>query len=175
MLAVKQRNSDEVFLGSDELIISKTDLRGRITYANRTFIRLSGYDEEELLHKPHNLIRHPDMPRGVFKFLWQEISQGHEFFGFVKNFTADGCFYWVFANITPDFDSEGKIQGYFSVRRSPSVEAIAAIEPIYHKMSEIERRQSKPDAPRHSLAFLNQLLEGRRVSYERFVMQLQAL
>ncbi|WP_028303501.1 PAS domain-containing protein [Oceanospirillum maris] len=175
MLASKILHDDEVFLGSDELIISKTDLQGRITYANRTFIRLAGYDEEALLDKPHNMIRHPDMPKGVFKFLWQELQQGHEFFGFIKNATIGQGFYWVFANITPDFDSKGRVQGYFSVRRSPSAEAIKVIEPIYKNMIEIERRHSKPDAPHHSFSYLNQVLDSKRVSYERFVMQLQAL
>jgi len=174
MLAQTLTNSSEVLLDSEDLIISKTDLKGRITYANRTFMRIAGYGEEDLLNQPHNLIRHPDMPRGVFKFLWHELRQGHEFFGFVKNYTIDQGFYWVFANITPDFDATGNIQGYFSVRRRPNEDAIKVIEPVYQKMVEIEQRHSKADAPVHSLAFLNQLLESKQVSYERFVMQLQA-
>lgn len=174
MLAATVSHSTEVLLADDDLIISKTDLKGRITYANRTFIRIAGYDEEALLNQPHNLIRHPDMPKGVFKFLWQELQQGHEFFGFVKNYTLDHGYYWVFANITPDIDSQGCIKGYFSVRRKPSSEAIGTISAIYQKMVEIEARHSKAEAPKHSLAFLNQLLDSKKVSYERFVMQLQA-
>jgi len=174
MLAQPLSNFSEVLLNGDDLIISKTDLKGRITYANRTFMRVAGFGEEDLLHKPHNLIRHPDMPKGVFKFLWEELRQGHEFFGFVKNYTADGGFYWVFANITPDFDSQGNVQGYFSVRRRPNPDAIKVIEPIYQKMNEIEQRHSPVEACKHSLAFLNQLLEGKQISYERFVMQLQS-
>ena len=164
----------EVELKQDDFLVSRTDLKGRITYANPAFIEISGYQYEELIGAPHNLIRHPDMPRGVFKFLWQELRQGHEFFGFVKNYTIDQGFYWVFANITPDFDAAGNIQGYFSVRRRPNEDAIKVIEPVYQKMVEIEQRHSKADAPVHSLAFLNQLLESKQVSYERFVMQLQA-
>jgi len=175
MLAKSLSGSTEVFLNTDDLIISKTDLKGRITYANRTFMRIAGFDEEDLLHQPHNMIRHPDMPKGIFKFLWQELRQGHEFFGFVKNYTADHGFYWVFANITPDFDASGHVQGYFSVRRSPNPEAVKTIESIYQKMIEIERRYSKASACTHSLAFLDQLLESKQVTYERFVMQLQAL
>ncbi|WP_417594164.1 PAS domain-containing protein [Oceanospirillum sp.] len=175
MLAKSLSGSTEVFLNTDDLIISKTDLKGRITYANRTFMRIAGFDEEDLLHQPHNMIRHPDMPKGIFKFLWQELRQGHEFFGFVKNYTADHGFYWVFANITPDFDSAGHVQGYFSVRRRPSLDAIKTIESIYQKMIGIERRCSKANACTHSLAFLDQILESKQVSYERFVMQLQAL
>lgn len=174
MLAQQLIRNSEVYLEPDDLIISKTDLKGRITYANRTFMRIAGYDEEQLLQQPHNLIRHPDMPKGVFKFLWQELQQGHEFFGFVKNYTADHGFYWVFANITPDFDNNGDVQGYFSVRRKPSNLAVETIAPVYQKMIEIEARHSKAEAAMHSLAFLNQLLESKGVSYERFVMQLQA-
>ena len=174
MLAAKFSVQPEVFLKEDDLIISKTDLKGRITYANRTFMRISGYDEEALLHQPHNLIRHPDMPKGVFKMLWRELQQGHEFFGFVKNYTLDQSFYWVFANITPDIDANGKVQGYFSVRRQPNPKAVEQIFPVYQKMLEIERRHTKTQACVHSLAFLQQLLDSKKISYERFVMQLQA-
>ena len=173
MLAKKICNTNEVFLGEDELIISKTDLKGRITYANRTFIRVAGFDEEELLHKPHNLIRHPDMPKGVFKYLWSELRQGREFFGFVKNYTEDRRFYWVLANITPDMDAAGEVQGYFSVRRCPHPQAIATIEPIYRQMLAIESRYSGSQATEHSLAYLQQLLDSKSLSYEQFVLQLQ--
>lgn len=174
MLAQSNFYPSEVLLAADDLIISKTDLKGRITYANRTFMRIAGFDEEQLLDRPHNLIRHPDMPKGVFKFLWQELKQGHEFFGFVKNYTSDHGYYWVFANITPDFDSNGNVQGYFSVRRRPNPDAIPVVESIYQKMLQIEQRHSKAEACGHSLAFLNQLLQGKGISYERFVMQLQS-
>lgn len=174
MLAYKLDSPEEVLLQPDDLIISKTNTRGHITYANRTFMQIAGYAEDELLDKPHNLIRHPDMPRGVFRFLWQELKQGHEFFGFVKNYTSDGRYYWVFANITPDFNSRGEIKGYFSVRRRPSREAVRQISEVYQKMLDVEARSPQQDAPDRSVAFLQQLLKGLDISYERFVMRLQA-
>lgn len=174
MLAYQLDTPDEVLLQPEDLIISKTDTRGHITYANRTFMQIAGYEEHELLGNPHNLIRHPDMPRGVFRFLWQELRQGHEFFGFVKNYTSSGQFYWVFANITPDLNSKGEVKGYFSVRRRPSREAVKQVSEIYQKMLEIEQRFSDQEAPDRSLEFLQQLLQGQGVSYERFVMRLQA-
>ena len=174
MLAYQLDTSEEVLLQPEDLIISKTDTRGHITYANRTFMQIAGYEEHELLGKPHNLIRHPEMPRGVFRFLWQELKQGHEFFGSVKNYTSNGQFYWVFANITPDLNSKGEVKGYFSVRRRPSREAIRQVSEIYQKMLEIEQRSSGQEAPDRSLEFLQQLLQGQGVSYERFVMRLQA-
>ena len=95
------------------------------------FIDMAGYEEAVLLGKNHNIIRHPDMPKVAFKLCWDLISSGKEFFGFVKNMSKDGGHYWVFANITPDYDSSGKIIGYTSVRRKPPQSAINAIEPIY--------------------------------------------
>lgn len=99
----------EVRLAYDELIISKTDLSGRITYANKVFMRISDFSEEDLLGQPHNMIRHPDMPRGVFWGLWNTLKQGREFFGLVKNMTAHGDYYWVLANVRPDFLSGMRI------------------------------------------------------------------
>ena len=104
----------EVILPADDLIITKTDGRGQITYANRTFMRITGFDEISVLGKPHNIIRHPDMPRGVFRLMWKTLASQREFFGFVKNYTVDGGFYWVFANVTPDMGADGKLKGYFS-------------------------------------------------------------
>ncbi len=81
----------------DDFIVSKTDLKGRITYCNRVFIEFSGYEAFELMGEQHNIVRHPDMPRGVFKFLWDTLGQQKECFAFVKNLCKDGSYYWVFA------------------------------------------------------------------------------
>lgn len=93
-------NSREKVMRENDFIVSKTDLKGRITYGNRIFIEYSGYTEEELLGAPHNIIRHPDMPRGVFKFLWDTLAAEKECFAYVKNMAKDGSYYWVFANVT---------------------------------------------------------------------------
>ena len=87
--------------GPDELIVSKTDLKGRMTYANDVFLRISGYDLDELIGQPHSLIRHPEMPRGLFRLLWQRISTGHEVFAFINNLAKTGDHYWVLAHVTP--------------------------------------------------------------------------
>ena len=117
-------NNHEKKLGDNDFIVSKTDTTGKITYANRIFMEIAGYPESELLGVQHNIIRHPDMPRGVFRFMWDTLKKGDEFFGFAKNLCADGGFYWVFANITPDYDKNGKLQGYYSVRRKPPQSAL---------------------------------------------------
>ncbi len=147
-------NNIERKLEDQDFIVSKTDTTGRITYANRIFMQICGYSEEQLLHVQHNIIRHPDMPRGVFKFMWDTLKAGNEFFGFAKNMCSDGGFYWVFANITPDYSSEGELQGYYSVRRKPPDSAIRIIEPVYAHMLEIERTSNKADGPSNAINYL---------------------
>ena len=90
----------------DEIIVSKTDLKGIITYANRTFLEVAMYSEDEVLGQPHSLIRHPDMPRCVFKLLWDTIQGGEEIFAYVKNMAKNGDYYWVFAHVTPTFNRQ---------------------------------------------------------------------
>jgi aerotaxis receptor len=162
----------EILLSPDEVIVSKTDLSGRITYGNRAFMRIANLSAEQTLGKQHNIVRHPDMPRGTFKLLWDTLKQEHEFFGFVKNITADGHFYWVFANITPDRDADGKLIGYFSVRRKPRKEAIDTMQAIYGEMLAVESRAGAANAPAASVDFLQAKLKGLGTSYERFVLSL---
>jgi len=127
---------------SDDLIVSKTDTKGRITYCNDAFMEFAGYWEEELLGQSHNIIRHPDMPRAVFRLLWQTLQEEKEFFGFIKNKRKNGDFYWTFANVTPSYNSDSKTIGYFSIRRYPAPEAIAFFDPLYQCMCEAESKYS---------------------------------
>ena len=155
-----------------DFIVSKTDLKGRITYCNRVFIEFSGFTASELMGEQHNIVRHPDMPRGVFKFLWDTLVQKKECFAFVKNMCKDGSFYWVFANVTPDFDSNGQVVGYFSVRRKASTKAIALMGSLYQAMLEEERKAGAKDACDASLTLLVNTLQQKGVSYEQFVLSL---
>jgi len=163
--------SVEVHFAPDEIIVSKTDLKGRITYANRVFMRVSDYAENDLLGVQHNIVRHPDMPRGAFKHLWDTIQRGEEWFGFVKNMTSKGHYYWVFANVTPDL-YQGEPLGYFSVRRQAPHSAIEAIVPIYAEMLRIEREAGPAKACEASLAWLSQTLDELGTTYENFVLDL---
>jgi PAS domain S-box-containing protein len=147
-------NNHEKKLGDQDFIVSKTDLTGRITYANRIFMEIAGYPESSLLGVQHNIIRHPEMPRGVFRFMWNTLKAGEEFFGFAKNMCSDGGYYWVFANITPDYDRDGKLQGYYSVRRKPPQSALDVLIPVYKEMLAIENRNSIKEAPDASLGYL---------------------
>lgn len=169
VLDVEQRLADEDF------IVSKTDPKGRITYGNATFTRFARFSEAEYLGQPHNLIRHPDMPRGVFKLLWGTIEQGGEIFAFVKNLAKDGSYYWVFANVTPSYDLHGKLLGYYSVRRKASAAGIQAAIALYRQMVQIERSApSVKDGIEQSVAWLQEQLAKSGVTYEQFVLELQA-
>lgn len=163
----------EILLAPDDLIITKTNPSGHITYANRTFMRIAGYAEHDLLGQPHKLIRHPDMPRGVFRLMWKTLQAGQEFFGIVKNFTSDGNHYWVFANITPDYTADGRLAGYYSVRRQPKRSSIAALVPVYEQMCKLESQSGKADAPDVSMAWLLNMLEQKGCSYQQFVLALE--
>lgn len=162
----------EIPMREDDFIVSKTDLKGRITYGNRIFIEFSGYAERELLGSQHNIVRHPDMPRGVFKLLWDTVQARNECFAYVKNMARNGNHYWVYANVTPSFDLEGKPIGYLSVRRKPRQEAVNAISGVYKTMLDIERKAGPKDAPTASLHYLNDLLAEKGVSYEQFIFTL---
>lgn len=162
----------ERVMREDDFIVSKTDLKGRITYCNRVFIEFSGFQEAELLGEQHNIVRHPDMPRGVFKFLWDTLGQKQECFAFVKNMCKDGSFYWVFANVTPDLNAQGQVTGYFSVRRKATPAAIAVMSDVYKLMLDEERRAGPKEACDASLALLTGILEQKGLSYEQLILSL---
>lgn len=170
MANIIKPNNREVTFDKDELIVSKTDIKGRITYINRTFMRVSGYSEEQAMGQPHNLIRHPDMPRGAFYLMWKTLQQGEEFFAVVKNLCADGSYYWVMANVTLDYDSNDQVVGYYSVRRPASQAAIQAVIPVYKEMLALEARSSDASAPEASARFLLDLLKQKGVSYRDFIL-----
>ncbi|WP_457561086.1 PAS domain-containing protein [Caminibacter sp.] len=119
-------------------IISKTDLKGIITYVNSAFCKLSGYEKNELIGKPHNIIRHPDMPKEVFKQLWDTIEKNQKWRGFVKNLNKDGRHHWVEVFIEPVFDENGNKIGYISARKPVSEYDKAKYEKIYKEMREKE-------------------------------------
>ncbi len=166
-------NQQEIVMREGELIVSKTDLKGRITYGNRAFNHYSGFTERELLGKQHNIVRHPDMPRAVFQLLWDRLKAGQEVFAFVKNIAKSGSFYWVFANVTPSYDAQGKLLGYFSVRRKPNPAAIAVIQPLYRKMLQVEKDARTQDAIAASTQLMLDALAAQNISYDDFVRNLQ--
>ena len=161
--------------GADEIIVSKTDTRGVITYANDVFLRVAVYDEADIVGKPHNIIRHPDMPRAVFKLLWDTIAAGDEMFAYVLNLASDGAHYWVFAHITPTFSPSGKIVGYHSNRRLPAPKAIEEAHALYKTVLAEERRHAHvPDAIAASYALLTGTLDDAGLTYDEWVWDVTA-
>ncbi|MFC4067758.1 PAS domain-containing protein [Actinoplanes subglobosus] len=159
--------------GENELIVSKTDPRGVITYANDVFLRVSALPEEQAIGSPHNVIRHPDMPRAVFKLLWDVLEDRREIFAYVLNLAADGAHYWVFAHVTPSFDRSGRLLGYHSNRRRPSPAAITTIRDVYGRLLAEERRQTRtPDAVAAGMAALRGMLTERGVTYDELVWEI---
>ncbi|MDW6005343.1 methyl-accepting chemotaxis protein [Vibrio mangrovi] len=136
-----RHHESEVTFGPDELLVSTTDLDSYITYANDEFCKVSGFSAEELVGQPHNMVRHPDMPKAAFKDMWTRLQQGHSWHGMVKNRCKDGRFYWVNAFVTPLYEGD-KIVGYQSVRRSPQREDIKAAEALYSRINQGKSERS---------------------------------
>ena len=164
----------ERLMRPDDFIVSKTNTRGIITYGNPIFIEFSGYREEELLGSQHNIIRHPDMPRCVFKLLWDTVSQGQEIFAYVINRAKCGDHYWVFAHVTPTFDirNEKSIIGYHSSRRTPKPEAVRKIIPIYQALLAEEKKHSPGQQIEASTKLLKDTLAQKGVDYSQFIFEL---
>jgi PAS domain S-box-containing protein len=160
----------ERVMREEDFIVSMTDIKGRLTYGNRIFIEFSGYSEAELIGTQHNIIRHPDMPRGVFKLLWDKIQAGDECFAYVKNMSKDGGFYWVFANVTPTFDTDGKITGYLSVRRKPRISGIQVVTGLYAAMLEEEKKAGAANAIAASSKLLVDVLNEKGLSYDELIL-----
>ncbi|MFA6060984.1 MAG: PAS domain-containing protein [Gallionella sp.] len=160
----------ERVMREDDFIVSMTDLKGRITYGNRIFIEFSGYSSSELIGTQHNIIRHPDMPRAVFQLLWDKIQSGNECFAYVKNMSKDGGFYWVFANVTPTFDAEGRMTGYLSVRRKPKIGGVQLMTGLYAAMLEAEQKAGAANAIAASTKILVDVLNEKGLSYDELIL-----
>lgn len=161
----------EFELNSNDFLVSKTDTKGIITYCNEAFMEAAGGSEKELLGKPHSIVRHPDMPKVIFKLLWNKIQNKDEIFAYVKNLRFNGGYYWVYANVTASLDSRENIIGYYSVRRKTNPKALNIIKPLYEKLLSLERSGGVNESER----YLNELLKKEGVSYEEFSNNLQRL
>ncbi|MCI5066060.1 PAS domain-containing protein [bacterium] len=165
----------ERLFGEEEIIVSKTDRSGRVVYANEVFLRVAGFQESEVLGQQHNIIRHPDMPRCVFRYMWDVLEEGREIFAYVVNQCKNGDHYWVFAHVTPSFDSTGEITGYHSNRRFPDRDAVKIASEIYRELRALELAEKDPrkGLQKSYQAFLD-LLEEKKISYDQFVFSLSS-
>jgi aerotaxis receptor len=154
--------NQEAYFSVEELFISITDQNGIIQSGNDVFVRVSGYDREKLINRPHNVIRHPDMPKTVFRMLWREIQAGNIMGAYVKNRAVDGKHYWVFATILP---KEG---GYFSMRIKPTSKFFELIPQLYSRILQHEKSNGMDSAE----AFLLEQLKGLGFeSYSHFLKE----
>ncbi len=157
---------EEVKFSRYKYIMSRTDTKGNIQFANDYFLQVSGYDLTELVGKPHNIIRHPDMPKTIFKLMWDRLKSGNSIYAVVKNLAKDGRYYWV----TTEFDikrdpSTNEINGYMAFRQMCPRKVVDTIEPIYAKLLEIESEQGLKAAE----LYFNGFLDSRQESYDQFV------
>lgn len=174
MIGGKHITGKEAYFSNDEIIVSKTDLTGKLVYGNRTFYRLAGLSEKECIGKPHNIIRHPEMPKCVFRLLWETIKDGKELFAYVNNRSANGDNYWVFAHVTPSFDDGGNVVGYHSNRRVPNRTVLTErIMPLYKELLQIEASKSSPqESVTASMEKINAILKESRMNFNQLMFSL---
>ena len=154
-----------------KVILSKTDAKGAILYANEAFIDISGYDEYELIGQSHNVIRHPDMPKVIFKVLWDTIQKGENIHAIVKNMSKSGRYYWVITDFKTILNDSGEITSYFATRKSIPSEVITKfIGPLYSKLLHIEEASGVTAAEEYLKGFL----EERNKTYTEYVDYLVA-
>lgn len=158
--------NEEIKINATKYIVSRTDPQGVITFANHYFCEICGYSQEELLGQPHNIVRHPDMPKIVFKLMWDTISKGKDFCGIVKNLAKDGRYYWVMTQFMPKIDERSdKILSYTAYRKAPPRKAIEEIAPLYEKLLAAEELGGMVE----SKAVFDEFLHKRGESYNDFI------
>ncbi len=159
----------EIPLNPNRYIVSKTDPKGIIEYGNDYFVEISGYSESELIGQPHSLIRHPDMPKIVFKMMWDRINRAQNIMAVVKNLAKDGSYYWVVTEFEPKVDPiTNEIISHTAFRKAAPREAVEAMIPIYQKLVEIE----KTGGMEASEKYLRGFLEERKMTYDEFMNDL---
>lgn len=167
----------ERFFDRNEIIVSKTDPKGILTYTNDIFLDIAGYTEREVIGQPHSVIRHPHMPRCIFKLLWDTISSGKEIFAYVVNRAKNGDHYWVVAHVTPSRDANRNIIGYHSNRRVAERSVLEnTIIPLYQSLLAEERKHANgKDALTASTQMIVNLLEEKGMPYDEFAASLMAI
>lgn len=161
----------EIALDPKRYIVSETDAKGKITYCNNYFKEISGYSEEELIGSPHNIVRHPDMPKVVFKLLWETISQGKNINAVVKNLAKDGRYYWIFTEfeIRKDTDT-GTIIGYHASRKTISKHVIEVIANLYAELLEIEKKDGVEASQEALVNFLKS--KGKEIEFSNIMEEI---
>jgi PAS domain S-box-containing protein len=162
---------EEIILDPKRYIVSETDEKGKITYCNDYFMEVSGYSREELIGKPHSIVRHPDMPKVVFKLLWETISQGKNINAVVKNLAKDGRYYWIFTEFESRRDTDtGEIIGYHASRKTISKHVIEIIADLYSELLEVEKSSGVEASEKYLNAFLKE--EGDDIEFANIMEEI---
>ena len=159
---------EEIKFSKKKFIVSKTDIKGHIIFTNKNFSEISGYEQAELVGAPHNILRHPDMPKAVFFLVWQNLLAGNSISGVVKNLAKDGRYYWVIADLEPKKDVDGNITSLTAFRRAAPQDVIDTTEELYATMLSIEKKHGMEK----SLAYLEAFLEEHNLTYTEFMDEL---
>lgn len=162
--------SEEIVIQEHDLIVSKTNLKGDISYCNKEFLKISGYSEDELINRNHTIVRHPDTPHSIYRFMWNTIQKEQEFFSVVKNLAKSGAYYWTFVSTSPSYDQAGHLMGYYFVRRQASRKSIEILEPLYQQMlAEEAQHTNEQHAMDASIALLDAVVAQHGLNYMEFI------
>jgi PAS domain S-box-containing protein len=155
----------KINISNKKIIVSKTDINGRILYVNDYFCTVTGYETNEVMGAPHNIIRHPDMPRAIFYLMWKSIQNGENITAVVKNLAKSGKYYWVTTDFEIHKDDKGNIESYVAFRRAASPKVIEAVEELYAQLLRIEKKHGMTA----SLVYLQGYLNERHMAYGEFM------
>ena len=158
----------ELKLHPKDMIVSKTDIRGVISYGNKKFVEISGYKESELIGMPHNILRHPDMPKAIFYLMWESIKSGKNIMAVVKNLAKNGDHYWVTTDFEIRRNKENQIRNFIAFRQATPQKVVKVIEPLYATLLEIEKEHGMEE----SIEYLEAFLEEKNMSYNQFIEDL---
>jgi len=159
-------------LTSIDLIVSKADELGNITYVNPIFMKISGYKQGELYDMPHSILRHPDMPKVIFKYLWENIKEGRDVTAYVKNLCKDGSFYWVIATVKMAKNPDGSFRNFMSTRKCITQNAKEKIIALYSKLLEIEKRDGVEASENELNNFFTQNGVNDTVSFNNLMIEI---
>ena len=161
----------EIELDPKRYIVSETDEKGKITYCNDYFKEVSGYSDEELIGHAHSIVRHPDMPKVVFKLLWETISQGKNINAVVKNLAKDGRYYWIFTEFESRKDTDtGEIIGYHASRKTVSKHIIEIIADLYSELLAVEKSSGVEASEKYLNDFLKE--EGDDITFANIMEEI---
>ena len=163
-------NDKEVILDPSKVIMSKTNHKGIIQYINNYFVEVCGYSEVELMGKPHNIIRHPDMPKVVFKLMWERLHKGESIFAVIKNLTKDGGFYWVVTAFETTYDKNGNILAHYARRKAAPKEVVEIASGIYERILAIEKHDIKL-----AEESFYEVLEANGLNYDEFFLEIAGM